>query len=806
MRTGFLLLLFAVQSFSQNVRDYDGNIYSTVVIGKQVWLRENLASLHYSDGTPIAGAAVYNDNDSLGNIYGRLYTWNAAMNGSVSPGAQGACPCGWHLPTAEEWSTLENSLGGSSIAGGKMKETGTLHWSPPNTGAGNSSGFSALPGGEYDAYYQPNVFRLLNEYAVFWTSTQISAVKAREKYLSFNSAASSTYDWYKVMKYSVRCIKDTAKFSGTPRIGYAPLNVQFNAQITCLDGINSWSWDLNNDGTMDSFEESPVWTYTDTGKYSVRLVVSNGSATDTLLRAEYIRCIAPCDAGFSAMPLSGYAPLRVQFTDSSAPLTELTSWEWDFDNNETIDSRAQHPVWTYAIPGEYSVKLKISDRVGTDSLVRTDYINVLEPCLAAFTATPTQGYKPLTVHFNDASTPLSRITDWAWDFDQNGTIDSHVQHPDWTYSDTGRYTVRLIVSDGAMSDTLDKVHYVRVIQSCTIGFSGIPLTGFQPLEVHFTDESIPQASVVSWSWDFDNDGTIDSHERSPIHMYTEAGMYTVTFIISDGMISDTLTRVEYVRALALKTIEIAYHMGWDMTSIPVQLSHSVSLPSLFGYEGRYTKEDSMETGRGYWAKPGDRLSYTGIPVTSDTVDVIERWNIIGSISEPVAAWDIGSIPAGLITTDFYAYMGGGVYTPVDTIMPGKAYWVKAQRSGQLILSAPAAFRSLNRITIVPGSEPPPPPPASTQDQAVRTDLFPVQSYPNPFNPQTTITFVLDRPSFVTLAIYDVLGREIETLLNEALSQGEHHVVWYAGKVPSGVYYCRVTAGTSSGTKNIIYAK
>jgi len=192
----------------ETVTDYDGNVYHTVSIGQQVWLQENLKSLHYSDGTEIPGVVAYNNDDSLGAIYGLLYHWNAAMNNSVTPGAQGVCPCSCHVPTDQEWTILENYLGGSAIAGGKMKEAGTEHWQSPNTGATNSSGFTGLPAGEFDAYYNPNKFWLLHLAAVFWTSTQSNQAQAWERYLTHDNAASGRLAWYKVMKYSIRCIKD----------------------------------------------------------------------------------------------------------------------------------------------------------------------------------------------------------------------------------------------------------------------------------------------------------------------------------------------------------------------------------------------------------------------------------------------------------------------------------------------------------------------------------------------------------------------------------------------------------------------
>ena len=210
MKIIITFLCFCLTGFAQQtVTDYDGNIYETVTIGDQVWLKENIKSLHYCDGAPVPGVVAYNNDDSLGAIYGLLYSWNAAMNGSTEPGAQGVCPCDWHVPTDEEWTILENYLGGPNVAGGKMKETGIEHWLSPNTGATNSSGFTGLPAGEFDAYFVPNKFWLLNRAAVFWTSTKTNQLQAIERYLSHDDAVCGSLPWHKVMKYSIRCIKDS---------------------------------------------------------------------------------------------------------------------------------------------------------------------------------------------------------------------------------------------------------------------------------------------------------------------------------------------------------------------------------------------------------------------------------------------------------------------------------------------------------------------------------------------------------------------------------------------------------------------
>ncbi|MCD4692922.1 MAG: T9SS type A sorting domain-containing protein [Calditrichales bacterium] len=217
-------VLFA-QETDSTITDYDGNLYHTVVIGEQVWLKENIKSLHYSDGTEIPGAVAYNNSDINAEIYGRLYTWDASMKDSKTEGAQGVCPCGWHVPSDAEWKQLENFLGGAAAAGGKMKEAGTAHWKFPNTGATNSSGFTGLPAGEFDAYFNPNKFWLLHTAAVFWTSTQSGQSRAIERYLSHDDAASGKLPWYKVMKYSIRCVKDTGATKLSYQNGILPTGI-----------------------------------------------------------------------------------------------------------------------------------------------------------------------------------------------------------------------------------------------------------------------------------------------------------------------------------------------------------------------------------------------------------------------------------------------------------------------------------------------------------------------------------------------------------------------------------------------------
>ena len=206
-----------------SITDADGNVYTSVTIGTQVWMVENLRTTKSSDGTLIplvtdavawgalntAGYSWYN-NDEVANkaTYGALYNWKAAMN---------ACPAGWHLPSDEEWKILERSLGMnntdadatgwrySALVGGKLKESGTIHWKVPAVGATNSSGFTALPNGERDSDLG---FISLGDYSYFWSSTEDGSSRAWFRRLNDDNAGVHRSSSKKDVGYAVRCIKN----------------------------------------------------------------------------------------------------------------------------------------------------------------------------------------------------------------------------------------------------------------------------------------------------------------------------------------------------------------------------------------------------------------------------------------------------------------------------------------------------------------------------------------------------------------------------------------------------------------------
>ncbi len=233
---------------------YEGQTYNTVQIGDQCWFKENL-----NVGTMIPGIQEMTDNsiiekycydNDLANCstYGGLYQWNEMMQYITTPGMQGICPEGWHLPTDTEWTTLTDFLGGEAIAGGKMKATGTIEagtglWYDPNTGATNQSGFTTFPGGHRD--YDGGGDHL-GSYALFWSSTEFGTSNAWFRGLGYNNTYVWRQDFSKTFGYSVRCVKDQEQACpGTPTVTY-----EGQTYNTVQIGTQCWFKENLNVGTM----------------------------------------------------------------------------------------------------------------------------------------------------------------------------------------------------------------------------------------------------------------------------------------------------------------------------------------------------------------------------------------------------------------------------------------------------------------------------------------------------------------------------------------------------------------------------
>ena len=206
------------------VTDIDGNVYKTIKIGTQWWMAENLKVTHYCNGDSIpnvtdntawyslsmGGYCNYNNDTVNVSVYGKLYNWYAVNDSNI------IAPAGWHVPTDAEWKQMEMYIGMSQAQadstgwrgideGGKMKETGTVHWDDPNNGATNVSGFSGLPAGF--RYYLGD-YNLMGTYTSFWTFTAFNDGFAWTHSLAAGNAEVARDSDFKGDGFSVRCVKD----------------------------------------------------------------------------------------------------------------------------------------------------------------------------------------------------------------------------------------------------------------------------------------------------------------------------------------------------------------------------------------------------------------------------------------------------------------------------------------------------------------------------------------------------------------------------------------------------------------------
>jgi uncharacterized protein (TIGR02145 family) len=203
---------------TQNLSDVliQSNDGDAVKICDQIWMAENLRTTKYNDGTSIPLVTSYSEWSNLGTPgycwygnsevmfkipYGALYNWYAVNTGML-------CPAGWHIPNNAEWTVLTDCLGGASIAGGKLKEAGTEHWSSPNTGATNETGFTALPGAGRDEEGWFDYLTLIGITGYWWSSTEESSMYAIYRSMSYGSSIVSSGDYSKKGGFSVRCVKD----------------------------------------------------------------------------------------------------------------------------------------------------------------------------------------------------------------------------------------------------------------------------------------------------------------------------------------------------------------------------------------------------------------------------------------------------------------------------------------------------------------------------------------------------------------------------------------------------------------------
>jgi len=237
-----------------------------------------------------------------------------------------------------------------------------------------------------------------------------------------------------------------ADFVADPLTGKGRITT-FNFTDLSTGTVESWLWEFGDGGTSTS--PNPSYQYYNVGTYTVRLTVSGSEGEDVEEKTGYIT--VTMGANFTTnTPREGPGPLPVLFDERCS--RPVDTWEWDFEGDGIFDSTEKDPYHTYYERGAYTVTMTCSGTGGTDTITKTDYVNVTSG--AKIITNRQSGRIPLTVNFSSAST--TDVSGFAWDFDGDGVIDSNAQNPgDVVYDTEGLYNVKLTATgtDGTTTDT-----------------------------------------------------------------------------------------------------------------------------------------------------------------------------------------------------------------------------------------------------------------------------------------------------------------------------------------------------------------
>ncbi len=276
-----------------------------------------------------------------------------------------------------------------------------------------------------------------------------------------------------------------------------------------------------------------------------RSVIANSCGPAPMIALTPANCTlnAPT-ADFIGNPLSGCAPLTVNFTDAS--LNTPTTWAWTFTGGAPAASGLQNPVVTYATPGVYTVVLTVTNASGSDTRTKTSYITVNDCSpVSNFNGNPTTLCEGQTVSFFDAST--NTPTSWSWTFPGGTPGVSGAQNPVITYSTAGVYNVTLQVTNAYGTNTITKTNYITV-NACppppVSNFTGTPTTVCVGSNVNYSDLSTGFPNY--WQWTFPGGTPATSLAQNPSVTYNTPGVYSVTLQVSNSSGTSTFTRSSYI--------------------------------------------------------------------------------------------------------------------------------------------------------------------------------------------------------------------------------------------------------------------
>jgi|GEM_PF-5130156 FOG: PKD repeat len=290
---------------------------------------------------------------------------------------------------------------------------------------------------------------------------------------------------YAVFVFNVCCGSGQPPVASFTTAQLANPNFTIQFTDTSSNSPTAWTWDFDNNGTVDSTVKNPTFTFSGAGDFTVKHTASNSGGNSTpVTQTVHVNAPGPPVANFSSAAAAS-PPLTVTFTDTSTG--GPTSWAWDFNNDTITDSTLQNPSHTFASGGDYPVTLTVTNLGGPASVTKTVTVSPPAPPVANFSSAAAAS-PPLTVNFTDTST--GGPTSWAWDFNNDTITDSTLQNPLHTFASAGGFLVTLTVDNGFGPSSVTK----------TVTVSDQPIvTTLNPVADSYVSASSPTKNYATYT-------------------------------------------------------------------------------------------------------------------------------------------------------------------------------------------------------------------------------------------------------------------------------------------------------------------
>ncbi|MFK7738995.1 MAG: PKD domain-containing protein [Planctomycetota bacterium] len=464
-----------------------------------------------------------------------------------------------------------------------------------------------------------------------------------------------------------------AGFTASETAGPVPFTVSFTDQSTGVP--TEWQWDFDNDGNIDSTEQNPSFTYTTPGTFTVSLVAANAASSNTSTRTDLIRAIGVPVTDFAATPVSGAAPLLVQFTDASTE--QPTAWEWDFDNDGNVDSTDQNPSFTYTTPGTFAVSLTATNEAGSVTETKASLVQVFAPVVAGFTLTPASGFVPLDVTFANTSTGA---TSFEWDFDGDGNIDSTDASPTFQYTAAGSFDVTLIATGPGGSDSETQMSAVQAFGSVAANFTLSNSSRYVSQSLTL-DASTSTGTITAFEWDFDNDlSTIEATGVNPTVSVgtnfptTSQTAYTVRLRVTGSGGDTAVATLPFTSVADSETVEITPSADTIIYSDSTSNSNGAGVALVVGrVAGTGVRRALMQFDVDGNVPAGATINTAQLRVTNRSVpNGATNGTHALSIRRLTAAWTEGTADSAPTHGQGVATTGGGA-TFINRVSPSTAW-------------------------------------------------------------------------------------------------------------------------------------